>query len=440
MFSVVWRRSYHWKDLRPNSKHRGWFNNNGLAKSGYPSSILNRQPGVHGDLQERLDALKAPHALALSQRQDIGYPPVKSEDPTTNRKKMLAWRKEQRKNPVLEKASRERSLNVDSHLVEKDHIQYGGAYKDIFEAAELYGIYEDLFPGKFFKPNTMLRVEFPIGDDKSHCLPVYRGNIVKPSQASIQPKVSFSGTKYYTLVMSTPDGHFEDENQEYVHWMVGNIHNGSKEEVIPYCRPFPPKGTGYFRYVFVLYEHEYKIDLSQFNLKEDNQIIDLKKRTFSSSYFFESQKDSVTPVGLSFFQSDYDSSLRDFYHDVLQLPEPTYEYEFLPSYVRPWSSMFPRKKVDGFNLFLDRHRDPKEIQEEVLRKKLIETHPFEGDLRKNKFPLAHAFDPIGSHPYEGYWPEPTWRRREIERERLRQGIYKDMDWKELGKDPTDSHA
>ncbi|CAB4065069.1 MRPL38 [Lepeophtheirus salmonis] len=390
------------------SVHRGWFNNNGLAKSGYPSSILNRQPGVHGDLQERLDALKAPHALALSQRQDIGYPPVKSEDPTTNRKKDACLEEgTTKKNPVLEKASRERSLNVDSHLVEKDHIQYGGAYKDIFEAAELYGIYEDLFPGKFFKPNTMLRGKY------SQTVP------------------SFNPTK---------NGHFEDENQEYVHWMVGNIHNGSKEEVIPYCRPFPPKGTGYFRYVFVLYEHEYKIDLSQFNLKEDNQIIDLKKRTFSSSYFFESQKDSVTPVGLSFFQSDYDSSLRDFYHDVLQLPEPTYEYEFLPSYVRPWSSMFPRKKVDGFNLFLDRHRDPKEIQEEVLRKKLNDTHPFEGDLRKNKFPLAHAFDPIGSHPYEGYWPEPTWRRREIERERLRQGIYKDMDWKELRKDPTDSHA
>ena len=34
---------------------------------------------------------------------------------------------------------------------------------------------------------------------------------------------------------------------------------------------------------------------------------------------------------------------------------------------------------------------------------------------------------------------PKWRRREIERERLRGGYFKDMDWAELRRDP-DTHA
>jgi hypothetical protein len=31
---------------------------------------------------------------------------------------------------------------------------------------------------------------------------------------------------------------------------------------------------------------------------------------------------------------------------------------------------------------------------------------------------------------------PQWRRREIERERLRQGYYKDLDWAPLRRDPS----
>jgi hypothetical protein len=32
----------------------------------------------------------------------------------------------------------------------------------------------------------------------------------------------------------------------------------------------------------------------------------------------------------------------------------------------------------------------------------------------------------------------SWRLREIERERLRQGVFKDMDWTRLRVDPTDA--
>lgn len=36
------------------------------------------------------------------------------------------------------------------------------------------------------------------------------------------------------------------------------------ETLIEYLQPFPPKGTGYHRHIFVLYKQEKKIDLSAF--------------------------------------------------------------------------------------------------------------------------------------------------------------------------------
>ena len=72
--------------------------------------------------------------------------------------------------------------------------------------------------------------------------------------------------------MSNPDGHFTQDDSEYLHWMVGNIpcsnlpsevHDedvpidlSSKGEIIcPYLQPFPPFGTGFHRFIFILYQH-----------------------------------------------------------------------------------------------------------------------------------------------------------------------------------------
>ena len=49
--------------------------------------------------------------------------------------------------------------------------------------------------------------------------------------------------------------------------------------------------------------------------------------------------------------------------------EPKYEYEFMPPYIQPWNrfEMRDRESVTkGFNEFLDEHRDPKDIEKEVL--------------------------------------------------------------------------
>ena len=68
--------------------------------------------------------------------------------------------------------------------------------------------------------------------------------------------------------------------------MVTNIRGGdlsTGDLVCDYLQPFPALGTGYHRYTFVLYRQE---------------------------------------AGLGFFQSDYDSTIRDFFHHKLDMREP----------------------------------------------------------------------------------------------------------------------
>lgn len=89
----------------------------------------------------------------------------------------------------------------------------------------------------------------------------------------------------------------------------------------------------------------------------------------------------------------------------------------------------------AFNLFLDTKREPKEIQEEVLKKKLDKVHPFKGQLDDLQFPNAHGPQP---RRYPDKEIHGSWRLREMERERLRQGIYKDMDWTDLRRDPSNA--
>ena len=182
-------------------------------------------------------------------------------------------------------------------------------------------------------------------------------------------------------------------------------------------------------------------------MQEDVQKeVNLTTRTFNTRQFYDKfandKNDIMVPVGLAFFQSDYDSTLHKFYHNVLNMEEPKYEYNFMPAYVRPWNDLFKDHFAaqQGFNNFLDKYRDPKEIQEEILKKRLKTLDPFKGDLdREIKYPNAHYPHPdqreAKGKNHERLKMGPTWRLREIERERLRTGLYKDMDWFEPRRDP-----
>lgn len=105
---------------------------------------------------------------------------------------------------------------------------------------------------------------------------------------------------------------------------------------------------------------------------------DLAGRTFKTFDFYKTYQDDITPAGLAFFQSSWEPSLKDFYHNVLgifhsnsfwrepsiidfvvsEMKEPTYEYDFPKPYIRD-QMYFPLRQP--FNLYLDKYRDQKEV-------------------------------------------------------------------------------
>ena len=56
--------------------------------------------------------------------------------------------------------------------VKAAHESSGALYEEIKNAADLYGIYEDLFDGAYFTPNLNLIIEFDF--DEELVTPVYR--------------------------------------------------------------------------------------------------------------------------------------------------------------------------------------------------------------------------------------------------------------------------
>ena len=87
----------------------------------------------------------------------------------------------------------------------------------------------------------------------------FLGNVIKPKEAETTPNIHYESDpeSLWTLILTNPDGHFTEENSEYLHWMVTNIKGNdiaSGQVVAPYLQPFPPFGTGFHRFVFLLFK------------------------------------------------------------------------------------------------------------------------------------------------------------------------------------------
>lgn len=89
----------------------------------------------------------------------------------------------------------------------------------IKEIAEHYGVYEHLFGDAFFLPIVHLSVGYDKGDVVH---PVHYGNVIKPSDANQKPLVNFESQSddLWSLILTNPDGHFTQQDKEYVHWFV----------------------------------------------------------------------------------------------------------------------------------------------------------------------------------------------------------------------------
>ena len=123
-------------------------------------------------------------------------------------------------------------------------------------------------------------------------------------------------SNYYTLCLVNLDSHFGEESNA-CHWMITNIHNKNNvtnyETAIEYLPVYGVKGLGYHRFVFVLYKHKSPLKLEQIN------DFDLQKRRFNAYSFMSSHAsdNSLTPVGLSWFQTTWDYSSQKVFYDYL---------------------------------------------------------------------------------------------------------------------------
>ncbi|XP_064122551.1 large ribosomal subunit protein mL38-like [Macrobrachium nipponense] len=72
--------------------------------------------------------------------------------------------------------------------------------------------------------------------------------------------------------------------------------------------------------------------------------LELRERTFSTLDFYHELQDEITPAGVAWFQSDWDSTLTNVFHKKLNMREPIYEYDFPPPYITA-EKYFPVKKA-----------------------------------------------------------------------------------------------
>lgn len=99
---------------------------------------------------------------------------------------------------------------------------------------------------------------------------------------------------------------------------------------------------------------------------------------------------------------------------VLEAKEPVFEYDFPPHYTRKQEWFAIRQP---FNLYMDRYRDPKQINREFLQRKLKNVHPFKGTPKPFPYPNATYFD--------GYIP--SWLKLEKTKSRLKWGRINDIE-------------
>ncbi|XP_063235721.1 large ribosomal subunit protein mL38 [Bacillus rossius redtenbacheri] len=377
----------------------------------YGHKMRGKPPTIARSLKQRLSD-ENPQDISLTFKVDIGFrlPKLSRQD----RLKEHSEFKQRKQERTLEKLSRTQKLSVPLDKVKEEWSKSLAPYQ-IKTAAEHYGVFEHLFGDAYFYPQVMLDVLYKQKEEDLY-MKVHRGNVIKPSEATAAPDVSYTAdpATLWTLVLTNPDGHFSSDDSEYVHWFVGNIPGSdvSKGDVVwDYLQPFPPRGTGFHRFVFVLYKQEKRMDYS--SLKKEQPCVNLSERTFRTQDFYRERQDDITPAGLAFFQSDWDRSLTDFYHNTLNMKEPVFEYDFPPPYIRP-QVLFPLRQP--FNLYMDKYRDEKQIAKEFLLRKLKNVHPFRKPDPPLKYPNAVPLDNS---------KVPSWLRTEIKKARLGWGRIND---------------
>ncbi|KAK3707405.1 hypothetical protein RRG08_034462 [Elysia crispata] len=366
---------------------------------------------IYPTFSERLGEWKLRYELPASNGINIGFD--RSHERKQNEKKAHDGKSRRDKKKLLEAAARHRKLQIDMVKM-KEEWNRESMPEHVCQIAEHYGIFYDMFDGAYFHPVAPLDVAF--GDNEKKCTPALYGNSIPAAETSKVPSIFYNSSEdsLWTLVMSSPDGNLEDNNKELLHWAVGNIPGSAVdkgEQLCQYLQPFPPRGAGFLRYVFILFKQECKLEY-----KKSIGGGSLRDRSFSMYQFYKTYQTKMTPAGLAFFQCEWDTSVTSVFHNELEIKEPLFEFIQPPEYL-PAQMQFPHK--EPFNLYLDMYRDVKDLQEEVLKLKLSGVDPSKPPASKLKYPNCDAL------PRNA----PSWLREKIQHQRL--GHYQ---WRDLYED------
>ncbi|XP_001369273.3 39S ribosomal protein L38, mitochondrial [Monodelphis domestica] len=285
---------------------------------------------------------------------DIGFPPNK----TTQRQQQVLERKKilQENRARMEKSAHFHNVSIPLEEVKADWEKTVGPYHKK-RLAEYYGLYQDLFLGATFVPWVPLNVAYNLGEELM--MPVFHGNEVTPTEATNPPEVTYEAEKgsLWTLLLTNLDGHLQEQDAEYIHWLVTNIPGNdvsAGQEMCHYLPPFPSKGTGFHRFTFLLFKQHQPIDFS--GDARPTPCYHLAMRTFRTFDFYKKHQDSMTPTGLAFFQCRWDDSVTHVYHHLLNMREPVFEFVRPPPY-HPLQKKFPHRQPLRY---LDRYRDSHE--------------------------------------------------------------------------------
>ncbi|KAI1304127.1 39S ribosomal protein L38, mitochondrial [Halotydeus destructor] len=310
-----------------------------------------------------------------------------------------------------------------------------------------------------FTPHVPLYVEFSVPESKVSAeeddpsmtqskseegavvsSPVFRGNIIRPLYASERPsvvidvrgtpsdsvssyfnEVDVNGIKliasekpagYFTVAMFNLDTQLGDD-KPVCHWLVTNISQANdkvtSDEIAPYMPVYGFRGFGYHRYVFVVYQHDEKLNMS----KMDKFVVG--DRQLDPLNLGQTEEAKPKPVGLSWFQTTWDSYSQKVMHDILNMRAPVYEY-VEPERVLDEQQIHPGRTP--FNVYLDLYRDTKEHNTEALLERLKTVDPF-------NYAKEFEVDPFPNAPYLPK-DEPSWRWSSIWKQRNKFGKWRHL--------------
>ena len=185
------------------------------------------------------------------------------------------------------------------------------------------------------------------------------------------------------------------------------------DEVCEYLPVDGIRGFGYSRYVFLVLQHDSKLDYKNFEIKD----FSLESRKFDVKKFIQDQKSiNLVPAGLSWFQTVWDTTSNKVFHDYLKVKAPVYEH-VQQKLEDPMHNVTYPGRIP-FNIFLDHRKDKKETNEYVLLERLKTVDPFD---YTNQY-VPPKVPPTVHEDKDG----PSWMRNVLFKKRNRIGVWRGL--------------